>query len=80
MHQPFDHDEAGKKLAAIAHEDGCTVEEACQRCMDLYRAIQMGVWKKGYMLGVIDADGIIYGIVAGKATPRIDPNFEIDLD
>jgi hypothetical protein len=74
----------GKKLAAIAKAEGCTVEEAFQRVTDLYIAIQLGVWQKGYLLGVVDSDGNIHGIVAAKDGPEStdlddDPNFEIDL-
>ena len=75
---PFDPHLAGKKLAAIAKVEDCTVEEAFDIVMDLYVAIQVGVWDRGYHLGVIDSDGRVCGVVTTKS--EIDPNFDIDLD
>lgn len=81
MDKPFDPRQAGKKLAAIAKAEGCSVEEAFKRVTDLYIAIQLGVWNKGFLLGVIDSDGRIYGVVTAKDTVDVDadPNFDIDL-
>ncbi len=78
---PFDPHIAGRKLAAIAAIEDCTIEEAFDRVTDLYIAIQNGVWNKGLTLGVVDSNGDLCGTVSVTSEPNEpDENFEIDLD
>jgi hypothetical protein len=83
MHQPFDEAEAGRQLAKIAKGDGCTTREALQRALALYTTVQMSVWDRGCVLGVVDQNFNVLGILASgpnEEPESPDPNFEIDLD
>jgi hypothetical protein len=79
----FDAEEIGKTLGQIAHDDDCTVEEAFQRAVALYREAQLNVWGRGFKLGVLSDTYMFLGFLASGASvePNLpDPNFEIDLD
>jgi hypothetical protein len=79
----YDEETIGKLLGRIAAGDDCTVEQALQRALTLYMAVQMTVWGRGCVLGVIDSDFKVLGILASgpiEEDETDDPNFEIDLD
>jgi hypothetical protein len=80
----FDERDAGKKLAAIAREDGCTIEQAFERAVNLYMTVQLAVWRNRHVLGVVNKDFEVVGVIASGPnvfdTPEPpDPNYEIDL-
>ena len=74
----FDEEAAGKLLAEAAKLDGCTVEQAFQRAVNLYKLVLTDVWGRGLMLGVFDTeDSTLLGFI--DAREEVDPNFEVDL-
>jgi hypothetical protein len=78
----FDHASASQELIRIALRDGCTIEQALNRALSLYTAVQLSVWERGCVLGVVDRDFNVLGIIASgpNDSPEAgDPNFEIDL-
>ena len=82
MDEPFEAT-IGKQLAKIAKADNCSLPQALQRAITLYTAVQQAVWNRGCVLGVVDRDFNVLGILASGPSNEPeppDPNFEIDLD